>query len=266
MENDLHRAIARGEFVLHFQPIVRVGPGPQTLAPASRVVGAEVLLHWQHPVKGLLAPEEFMPLAEQCGLTGALGTWLIERTCERIAGWREGPLSGLWFALNVSAKGFSRDQGFAGTLERALRENRLEGSRLSLELAERSMHPGGNEHFGTLEAIADLGVALTIDELGTGHFDLAALSQMPVGKLKIDRKFVADIATRDDVAIIVQTFAAMARGLGLAFAAEGVENAAQLARLEALGCQEWQGRLYSEPLGAPAFERLLSADPRAASA
>ena len=130
MENDLHRAIARGEFVLHFQPIVRSGPGSKSVAPVSRVVGAEVLLHWQHPVKGLLTPEEFMPLAEQCGLMGVLGTWLIEHTCEQIAAWREGPLSGLWFALNVSIKGLSRDQGFASTLERALRDNRLEGSRL----------------------------------------------------------------------------------------------------------------------------------------
>ena len=128
------------------------------------------------------------------------------------------------------------------------------------------MQSGGNEHFGMFKAIADLGVGLTIDGLGSGQFDLAALSQMPVGKLKIDRKFVSEIAMRDDVTIIVQTFAAMARGLGLAFAAEGVENAAQLARLEALGCEEWQGRLYSEPLEAAEFERLLSAAPRAASA
>jgi len=264
MENDLHRAIARNEFVLRYQPIVRRGPGPKA-APASKVVGVEVLLHWQHPVKGLLAAEDFMPLAEQCGLAGAIGSWLIGRTCERIAGWREGLLAGLWFALNVSLKGISRDQAFMSMLERTLREHNLQGSRLSLELAERSMHPGGKAHFGTLKAIADFGVALTIDEFGTGQFDLAVLSQMPVRKLKIDRKFVADIATRDDVAVIVQTFAAMATGLGLAFAAEGVENSAQLARLEALGCEEWQGSLYSDPLEAAGLERLLSA-PRAAVA
>ena len=265
METDLHRAIAQGEFALRFQPIVRSGSGPKSAVPAPTVVGAEVSLHWEHPVRGLLAPEAFMPLAEKCGLTGALGTWLIGRTCERIAGWREHPMSGLWFALNVSIKACSRDQGFAATLEQALHDNGLDASRLALELAEPSIQRGENEYLGTLRAIAGLGVALTIDELGTGQFDLAALTRMPVGKLKIDRRFVADLATREETATVVQTLAAMARELGLALAAEGVENAAQLERLQGLGCEEWQGRLYSEPLDAHAFERLLCAAPRAAS-
>ncbi len=270
MENDLHAALARDEFILHYQPIVRGGGLSQAArggqGGAARIVGAEVLLRWMHPVKGLLAPEEFIPLAEQTGLMGALGAWLVEHACEQIAGWSEGPISGLWFALNVSIKEFSRDRSFADTLARAMRSNRLDGSRLSLEIAGRSVQHGGRQYLETLRAVAGLGVALTVDDFGTGQFNLAALRQLPVGKLKIDRGFVTDIATREDAGVIVQTFAAMAKGLGLAFAAEGVENPAQLARLLALGCEEWQGRLYSEPLDAAAFELLLSSVARAASA
>jgi len=262
MENDLHRAIARDEFVLQFQPVVRAG-GEGT---ASGVVGAEILLHWRHPAKGMLPPGEFLPLAEKCGLAGVLATLLVEQACGRIAAWREGPLARLWFSLNVPTKTLSKDRGFAATLEKAMRDNGLVGERLALVLAERSMQHEGSEHLDMLRAIAGLGIALTVDELGTGQFDLGLIRQMPVGKLKIDRRLVADIATREDAAIVVQTFAAMARALGLAFAAEGVENAAQLARLEGFGCDEWQGSLYSEPLDAAAFERFVAAQQRAAAA
>lgn len=258
MENDLHRALARDEFVLHFHPVIRGATGS--------VVGAEVLLRWNHPKRGLLAPDAFIPFAEQTGLMGALGSWLIEHACQQVAAWSGGPAGALWFALNVSSKEFSRDQSFADALARALQANRLDPSRLWLEIAGRSVQHGGSEHLETLRAVAKLGVGLTIDDFGTGQFNLVALRELPVGKLKIDRRFVTDLGTREDAAVIVQTFAAMAKGLGLAFAAEGVETAAQLTRLQALGCEEWQGHLYSEPLDAAGFVQLLAAVRRAASA
>lgn len=258
IENDLHRALARDEFVLHFHPVVRGATGS--------VVGAEVLLRWNHPTRGLLAPDAFIPVAEQTGLMEALGSWLIEHVCHQVAAWSGGPAGSLWFALNVSSKEFSRDQSFADALARALQANRLDPSRLWLEIAGRSVQHGGSEHLETLRAVANLGVGLTIDDFGTGQFNLVALRELPVGKLKIDRRFVTDLGTREDAAIIVQTFAAMAKGLGLAFAAEGVETAAQLTRLQALGCDEWQGHLYSEPLDAAGFVQLLAAARRAASA
>ena len=259
MESGLHRALARDEFVLHYQPVVRSAPGQ-----APRIVGAEVLMRWRHPDKGLLGPDEFIPFAEQIGLMGPLGEWLIERSSERIALWQDGPMAGLWFSLNVSVKEFSQDRRFAETLGQALRRNRLDGSRLALEIAERSVQGGGTESLETLQAVADLGVALTIDDFGAGQSNLAALRRLPVRKLKIDRSFVSDVATREDAAIIVQTVAAMAKGLGVEFAAAGVENKAQLARLQELGCREWQGHLYSEPLEADAFELLLTSPNRVA--
>jgi len=258
MENDLHRALARDEFVLCFQPVVSSGTG--------RVVGAEVLMQWQHPSKGLLAPEAFVPLAQQTGLMGALDAWLIEKACERIGRWSGQPLSGLWFALNVSIRESSRDRGFAQVLVRELEANRLNASRLSLEIAGRNVQHGGSENLDTLRAVTDLGVGLTVDDFGIGQLNLVALRQLPVRKLKIDRSLVTELSAREDAAIIVQTLAAMAKGLGLVLAAEGVETSAQLAQLQALGCDEWQGLLYSAALEAEAFERLLASVPRAASA
>lgn len=258
IENDLHRALARDEFVLRFHPVIRGATGS--------VVGAEVLMRWKHPTRGLLAPDAFIPFAEQTGLMGALGSWLIEHACRQVAAWSGGPAGSLWFALNVSSKEFSRGHGFADTLARALQTHRLDPSRLWLEIADRSVQHGGSEHLETLRAVADLGVGLTIDDFGTGQFNLVALRELPVGKLKIDRRFVTDLGTREDAAIIVQTFAAMAKGLGLVFAAEGVETPAQLTRLQALGCDEWQGHLYSEPLDARGFEQMISTVPRAATA
>jgi len=258
MGNDLHRALARDEFLLHFDPVVRGATG--------RVVGAEVLLRWNHPTKGLLGPDEFFAFAEQTGLTGALGAWLIKHACERIGGWNKGAMAGLGFALNVSIKEVPGDRSLSDALAGALEANRLDPSRLSLEVSDRSVQHGVGRQLETLRAVARLGVGLTIEDFGAGQFNLAALREFPVSKLKIDRSFMTDLATREDAAIIVQAFSAMARGLGLGFAAEGVETPAQLARLQALGCDEWQGRLCSEPLDAAAFERLLSSRTRAASA
>jgi EAL domain-containing protein (putative c-di-GMP-specific phosphodiesterase class I) len=261
MESALHRALARDEFVLHFQPVVHSAG-----ATRPRLIGAEVLMRWRHPERGMLALGEFFPFAEQAGLMGALGGWLVERATGHIAAWGQGPAGGLWFALNVSAKELSRDRRFSDTLRGALHRNRLDGSRLALEISERSMQTGWDACTEALNAVAALGVALTIDDFGAGQSSLAALREMPVRKLKIDRSLVADLVAREDAGVIVQTVAAMAKGLGLSVAAEGVETEAQLARLRAAGCDEWQGRLYSEPLDADAFEALVSGVSRAASA
>ncbi len=258
MESDLYRALANDELLLHFHPVVDARHG--------RVTGAEVLLRWQHPVKGLLVPDDFIPLAEQTGLMGAIGTWLIDTACAQVAAWNSEPMRDLWFALNVSTREFSRERSFAQVLRRALQSNGIAASRVSLEIAGRSVPYGGSEQLETLKEVCALGVGLTIDDFGTGQFNLAALRELPVGKLKIDRSLVSALEAGEDTVIIVQTIAAMARGLGLGFAAKGVETPAQLARLQALGCDEWQGHLYSEPLAAADFEALLSTGRRAASA
>ena len=261
LESDLHRALERNEMELHYQPIVR---SSSPLLP-PRLVGAEVLLRWRHPVRGVLEPKDFYSIADQAGMMDELVAFLVERASERMAAWRRSYVPRLWFSINVPIRELSASRGFARTLAGALQKHKLEGSSLSLEIADRSVQLDATEYLQSLREIAGLGVALTIDDFGTAQFNLAALRQLPVRKLKIDRSFVADLATRDDAAVIVQTFAAMAKGLGLSLAADGVDNAPQLALLRSLGCEEWQGDFYSEPLQAAPFERLLAGESRAAT-
>jgi diguanylate cyclase (GGDEF)-like protein/PAS domain S-box-containing protein len=261
----LRRAIARDEFELRFQPIVRsAGVAP------PRIVGAEVQMCWRHPTRGLLAPEAFLAQAEQAGLAGAIGARAIERTAAQVAVWTGMPAGGVWFALNVSARELSRERGFAQSLREALRRHGLQGAQFALEVSERSIRSGGEsggqQALQAMGAMAELGVALAVDDFGAGHSSLATLRRMPLSKLKLDASLVADLATPDDAAILVKTVAAMAKGLGLRIAAEGVESAAQLARLRELGCEEWQGALFSEPVDAAAFASMLAQSARAATA
>ncbi len=266
MENELHQAIARGQLALLFQPVLRTVPAGRSGIGTTDIVGAEVLLHWRHPRKGLLAPEQFMPVAEQTGLTGTFSSWLIERSCEQIAAWDSGALAGLQFALNIPIREFAKGRTTAVALEKALAANRLDGRRLSVEVAQSAWPHGATGYLSMLKAVASLGIALTIDDFGTGQFDLPALRELPIAKLKIDPKFVADLAVLEDAAIVVQTLAAMAGALGLSFSADGVRTSAQLERLRAAGCEEWQGALFSPPLEAGDFESLLASSARAASA
>jgi EAL domain-containing protein (putative c-di-GMP-specific phosphodiesterase class I) len=168
--------------------------------------------------------------------------------------------------MDVSAKGLARGRPFAQALGDALVSNRLDASRIALQVSERSLHFGGDVGSEILDEVARLGVALTVDEFGVGQSSLAALRRMPVSKLKIDARLVADIAKREDAAVIVRTAIAVGTGLGLSVAADGVETEAHLAGLRAAGCEEWQGGLFSEPLDADSFRNLLTTFSRAASA
>lgn len=260
MQSSLHRALARDEFVLRFQPVLRGGRGQ-----IQRIVGAEAVMCWRHPDRGILMPDEFLPLAARFGLAESMQNWLIERCCEQMGKWRDGPLAGLWTSLNVSIDELARDNRFADALENALRRNRLGKGQVALEIAERGVPVDRSLHPVALHAVAALGIALTIDEFGAGWSNLADLRGLPVKKIKIDSSFVAEIASSEDVALIVRSVFAMAAGLGLEFSAAGVENAAQLSRLQELGCNEWQGCLHSGPLEAEALERLLASTQRVAN-
>lgn len=258
MENDLHRAFVRGEFVLQFQPVVRSGKQGE----APRILGAEVLLCWLHPGRGLIGSEAFLSVARQAGLVERLSEWVIDQVCERVAGWQAGPASGLWFAINASVKDLSSVRRLSGILGEALARHGLDGSKFVLEVGGRGVERDARAHHAALRAVVDLGVALAIEDFGTGQADLVALRQLPVSRVKIDRSLVSEIAIREDAGIIVKAVAAMARGLGLECVASGVENEAQLACLHAMGCDEWQGVLFSPPLDAGAFEALLQSSAR----
>ncbi|MGH8704901.1 MAG: sensor domain-containing protein [Burkholderiales bacterium] len=251
MENDLRHALARGELLLHWQPVVRAAAG-------GRMVGAEVLVRWQHPQQGLLMPDGFIPVAEDCGLIRALGAWTLERALSQVGAWQRSRAPDLWYALNVSASELAQGDAYVAQLTEALAANRVPGSRLELEVTERVLMSNLAENVETLRRIGGLGVRVAIDDFGTGYSSLAYLRQLPIDKLKIDRSFLRELDAHPNDATIVQTIAAMAKALGLHVAAEGVENAAQLERLLALGCDEWQGHHCSPPLEAAAFERLIA--------
>jgi diguanylate cyclase (GGDEF)-like protein/PAS domain S-box-containing protein len=253
-ENDLRRALARGELLLHWQPVLR--------ADSGGVIGAEVLVRWQHPEEGLLMPDRFVPVAEDCGLIRPLGQWTLERALSQIGAWRRGSMARLdpplWFALNVSAHELAQGDSYVAQVSDALAANGVPGSCLELEVTERVLMAHLAENVATLRKLGELGVRVAIDDFGTGYSSLAYLRQLPADKLKIDRSFLRELDAHPHDATIVQTIAAMARALDLRVAAEGVESDAQLARLRAFGCDEWQGHHFSASLDAAAFEQLVA--------
>jgi diguanylate cyclase (GGDEF)-like protein/PAS domain S-box-containing protein len=246
LESDLRGALARGELLLHWQPVVRQGA----------IVGAEALVRWNHPQRGLLAPDAFIPAAEESGLIRGIGEWTLEHALSQIGAWQRTLPGEPWFALNVSALELAQGDAYVARLREALAAHGVPGARLELEVTERVLMAHLHENIETLKRIGELGVRLAIDDFGTGYSSLAYLRRLPIDKLKIDRGFLRELESNSGDAMIVETIAAMARGLGLQVAAEGVESEAQLRRLLAAGCVEWQGHLYSLPLEAAAFERL----------
>jgi diguanylate cyclase (GGDEF)-like protein/PAS domain S-box-containing protein len=254
IENDLRQALARGELMLHWQPVISA-----SAAGERALIGAEALLRWRHPQEGLLMPDRFIPVAEDCGLIRPLGAWTLERAISQIGAWRRGQPGAdqMWFALNVSAHELSQGEEYLAQLAEALVANNVPGRAIELEVTERVLMSRLEENVATLRKLGEMGVRVAIDDFGTGYSSLAYLRQLPIDKLKIDRSFLRELEAHPNDATIVQTIAAMARALSLRVAAEGVESEAQLARLAALGCDEWQGHHFSAPLEAAEFERLF---------
>jgi diguanylate cyclase (GGDEF)-like protein/PAS domain S-box-containing protein len=261
LENELRGAFARRELVLHWQPVVRGWPPDQRASPLhwrGRVVGAEALVRWQHPERGLLLPEQFVPLAEECGLIRAIDDWALERALSQAGAWQRRFGRRLWYAVNVSAQGLAQGSEYLLKLKQALEANQLDGRQVELEVTERTLMSGVAENVATLKAIGELGVRFAIDDFGTGYSSLAYLGQLPIDKLKIDRTFLRAIDSQAADAAIVRAITALAATLGISVAAEGVESAPQLERLLALGCEEWQGHYFSPPVDTAGFEALLS--------
>jgi EAL domain-containing protein (putative c-di-GMP-specific phosphodiesterase class I) len=226
------------------------------------MIGAEALVRWQHPKDGLRMPDEFIPVAEDCGLIRPLGAWILERAIAQAAQWRKAHGSDLWIALNVSAHELALGDAYVAQVAEALAANQLPGSCVELEVTERVLMAQLASNVETLRKLGALGVRVAIDDFGTGYSSLAYLRQLPIDKLKIDRSFLRELDAHPDDLTIVQTIAAMARALGLRVAAEGVESEAQLARLRTLGCDEWQGHHFSAPVDAAGFEKLLEMEIR----
>ena len=248
LENELRGALTRSELVLHWQPVVR---------GRDQIAGAEALVRWQHPARGLIGPEEFVPLAEECGLIRAVGDWTLERALSQIGAWQREAPSRSVFAVNVSAPELAEGDAFAQRISDMLKAHGVDGSRLELEVTERVLMQNFKANSETLRRVGELGVQFAIDDFGTGYSSLAYLRQLPIDKLKIDRMFLASLDTNEIDQAIVRTIVSLAKTLGIAVAAEGVEYPGQLERLLELGCDQWQGMLFSPPLAAQAMGELL---------
>lgn len=253
LENDLRYALERQEMVLHYQPQVDVHSGA--------LVGLEALLRWQHPQRGLVPPDSFIPLAEESGIIIALGEWVLRTACAQARHWHEAGLPTFTLAVNISSVQFLQ-QDFAESVNTILNETRLEPTRLVLEITEGALIQNTTRTHALLQTIKARGVNLAIDDFGTGYSSLTYLKTFPVDILKIDRSFVQDMTADHASAELVFAIIALARALGLRTVAEGVETAEQLALLQTQQCDEVQGYYFSRPLPEAAITALLQENKR----
>jgi diguanylate cyclase (GGDEF)-like protein/PAS domain S-box-containing protein len=252
VETDLRRALVRGELTLRYQPIVSLRTG--------KVAGVEALCRWLHPDRGLVAPAEFIPIAEETGLIVELGAWVIGEAARQLAAWRAATGARIAVSVNLSARQFARAD-LAETVRAALAETGLKPRHLKLEITESALVDSGAAG-AVLDELSALGVELQLDDFGTGYSSLSALHRLPIRALKVDRSFLTRLEADAGTAQLVRTIVLLARGLELVVIAEGVETPAQLAEVRALGCDYAQGFLLSPPLEAAAMGELLASDPR----
>lgn len=250
IEAGLHRALARREFVLHYQPKIDLETGAMT--------GAEALIRWVHPERGLMFPKDFVPIAEDCGLIVPIGQWVLGEACRQARAWIDEGRRPMGVAVNISAVEF-RDPRFLENVRTILHDSRLEARYLELELTESSLIQHAESTALTLQALKDMGVQVAIDDFGTGYSSLSYLRQFPINVLKVDQSFVHEISADPVGASIVCAVISMGRSLGRRVIAEGVETREQLAFLQAQQCGEGQGYYFSRPLVAEQFVRLLEA-------
>jgi diguanylate cyclase (GGDEF)-like protein len=250
LEADLRRAVERDELVLHFQPIVDLETG--------RLEGAEALLRWNHPTRGLVAPLDFVPLAEETGLIVSLDRWVISEACRHAARWAErfGHAAPEWVSANLSGRHLL-DGSFEEHVVRSLREAALEPRRLTLEITETVLVQDVALAVERLERLKALGVRLAIDDFGTGYSSLRYVGRFPADFLKIAKPFVDGVHDDEKDAALVRTIVTLGRSLGMQPIAEGVERPQQLERLRELGSAYGQGYLFARPLPAESLERLL---------
>jgi diguanylate cyclase (GGDEF)-like protein/PAS domain S-box-containing protein len=255
LETDFRLAFERDEFRLHYQPIVQLGTG--------RLVGAEALVRWQHPTRGLLAPGEFLAIAEETGLIVAMDAWALREACARLAHWRERFPDRPALTMNVNVD--ERQMSSPDIVEEVfslLQKHRLPPPTLRLEVTETAFRAGRTQAEQRLLALKALGVGLVVDDFGTGYSSLESFAASPFDALKMDQVFIRDIETNPRHRAIVRTITSFADELGLTLTAEGIETEGQRAMLASIGCQYGQGFLFARALTADDFEQLLTESSR----
>ncbi|MFN4121498.1 putative bifunctional diguanylate cyclase/phosphodiesterase [Acidovorax sp.] len=248
LEADLRRGLQQGELVLYYQPVVDA---------KGRLQGAEALVRWQHPRRGLVSPAEFIPLAEQTGLILPLGHWVLEAACAQLVAWSRSALTRQFFlSVNVSVRQF-RQPDFVEQVLGTLNASGANPERLKLELTESLLLADVEDIIARMEQLRHFGVGFSLDDFGTGYSSLSYLKRLPLDQLKIDQGFVRDLQTDPNDAAIVRTILALADSLDLAVVAEGVETTGQLEFLQRHGCKAFQGYLFGRPMPPEVLERAL---------
>ncbi len=250
LAGDLRQAIEQGGLVLHFQPQIHVA--------TQRIVGVEALVRWRHPVRGMISPLEFIPLAEESGLIAPLGEWVLREACRQFRSWRALNIDPVRVSINVSALQFHQ-QDFVPLLRSILIEADVAPELIELELTESVLMQDAEDTLRILREIRALGVGLAIDDFGTGFSSLNYLRLFPINRLKIDQSFVRDIDLTPANLSITRAIIALADSLALDITAEGVETIAEQAILEGFGCEEAQGYLFHKPMPAENIAELLAA-------
>ncbi|MEO5365238.1 MAG: EAL domain-containing protein [Magnetococcus sp. WYHC-3] len=248
LEGQLRRAIERGELVIYYQPQVELGSG--------RVIGAEALVRWQHPERGMISPAHFIPVAEETGLIVPIGEWVLRSACHQIAMWQRLELPPIRVGVNLSAVQFKR-QDLARLVRELLDETGIEAHHLDLEITESAIMEDVDRAVKMLNEINSMGVHLSIDDFGTGYSSLSQLRQFPFQTLKIDRSFIKDIENNQGDAAIVSAIIAMAHSLNQTVIVEGLERREQLSIMRSLDANEMQGFLFSAAIPADKFTDML---------
>ncbi|HMO54408.1 MAG TPA: EAL domain-containing protein, partial [Tepidiformaceae bacterium] len=250
LENDLRLAVSRNELVLHYQPEVTLSEGA--------LIGMEALVRWKHPKHGLLAPGRFIPIAEQSDLIVEIGEWVLREACRQLGVWhRQFPMFRGVMGVNLSSKQLVTP-GIADLVSTVLETNGLEPYHLCLEVTETEMMQDEGAAVETLDQLRAMGVGIAIDDFGTGYSSLSYLQRLPAQVVKLDRSFVAPLATDGPTRSIVRAIVALADALQLDTVAEGIETASQLQALRALGCRRGQGFLFAQPVPAAEMTAIIA--------
>jgi EAL domain-containing protein (putative c-di-GMP-specific phosphodiesterase class I) len=257
LESSLRLALDKKELFLMYQPQMDIATG--------KITGLEALLRWQHPDLGLVPPDKFIQIAENCGLIVPIGEWVLRTACLQVRKWQDEGIPAVSIAVNVSAVQF-RQEDFCELIRRVLHETGLAPQYLELELTEGLLLANADVTFSVLQELKAMGLTLAIDDFGTGYSNFNYLRQFRVSKLKIDRSFIRDVAVNPDDAAITTAILSMAKSLNLKVIAEGVEDEAQMSFLRAHQCDEIQGYYFSKPLAVDKVAGKLrsnSPEPRA---
>ena len=252
LESELRAALADGHLELHYQPKVSLRSG--------RMVGAEALLRWRHPERGMISPGVFIPLAEETGLIADIGSWVLDEACRQIRAWGDAGIAMPPIAVNLSARQF--DRLLPARLQEVLARHQVEPASLMLEITEGLLVRGTDDVIGIMNELVAMGLRLALDDFGTGYSSLAYLKKFPISTLKIDRAFVVGLPHEENDCAIARAIVTMAQQLRQEIVAEGVETAAQMAFLRDLGCDQLQSWLFSAAVDADEFARMRREDQR----